>query len=363
MFQTLWSCARVVRGLQPLPTAAPAVSSEPEVQPVCTDHLANCTASRCCNDQDMRCYKKNDEWAVCKRSCVPGICPGDPKKWQTPWTCDDLGNMVDIPEEAPSYSQYLASPNLLQESSSNTSLYCFSLMMAHGYEVDMLRTQLFKQAGIFLCNNYSVYSNQSVMLRPKEGDDKPRIDTDFFVGSMKCEIGGVYNTALNTEIFIMVWKKVFSDGIFEKYDWTVKVDPDAVFLPNRLRDHVSRYLYVSRSTAASRVYLNNCKDGLHGPIEVVARGGMESFSNGILHCEEALRSEFSQFGEDVFLRHCLKLLGVDKADDFGMLTETACDPFPSQPMPCVSGKVAFHPLKSPVKYFECLGQAEMHQPH
>ena len=53
--------------------------------------------------------------------------------------------------------------------------------------------------------------------------------------------------ALNSWIFIAVWKKallfykwercleVLSDGYWREYPWTVKVDPDAVFLPLRAR--------------------------------------------------------------------------------------------------------------------------------
>lgn len=362
-FQTLWSCDRVVPGLKPLLVLPPVSETDlPKLDEHCIEEFHNCTASKCCNDPGMHCFKKNDKWAVCKRGCLPGICPGDPKKWQTPWTCEVLDNALHTDDNKEKMFKLKIPPSVVQDPTADKKLYCFSLMMAQGYEVDMLRTQLFKGAGIFRCENYSVYSNSSVLLRPKIGD-KPRINTDVIPGSMQCEFGGVYNTALNTEVFVRVWKKVFSDNIFTKYDWTVKVDPDAVFLPDRLRDHASRYLYLRLFTSASPVYLNNCKDGLHGPIEVISLGGMESFRSGITRCEDALRGEFDQFGEDVFLRHCLKLLGVVKADDFGMLQETACDPFPDKPMPCVSGKVAFHPLKSPVIYFQCLDQAEMNQPH
>ena len=50
-----------------------------------------------------------------------------------------------------------------------------------------------------------------------------------------------------------------------------KVDPDAVFFASRLRSVVGKY-----EEAAKGVYLNNCKFGLHGPIEAAAaraRGG------------------------------------------------------------------------------------------
>ena len=83
------------------------------------------------------------------------------------------------------------------------------------------------------------------------------------------KIGGTWNTALNTKVFAKVWHRVFDDKLFEESDWTVKVDPDAVFLPWRLREHLLG------ARPQEEVFLNNCRAGLHGPIEVVSRGGME----------------------------------------------------------------------------------------
>lgn len=51
-------------------------------------------------------------------------------------------------------------------------------------------------------------------------------------------------------------------------------------------------------------YLNNCEEGLHGPIEVIPNGGMEVFAGGIGTCIEnaSLLKERDTWGEDVFLR-------------------------------------------------------------
>mmetsp|Transcript_98405 Transcript_98405/g.195128 ORF Transcript_98405/g.195128 Transcript_98405/m.195128 type:complete len:593 (-) Transcript_98405:104-1882(-) len=57
----------------------------------CSDSGENCEDSTCCVSPLMQCYRKNEGWASCKSSCLPGIDYTDPKKFQTPWSCDILG--------------------------------------------------------------------------------------------------------------------------------------------------------------------------------------------------------------------------------------------------------------------------------
>jgi len=227
------------------------------------------------------------------------------------------------------------------------SLFCFSVMMAGGYEEGLLKMQLRKGISIFACEEWSVFSSEKVLLSPGPPVEIRSSD----IGSLKCGIGGPWHLALNSEIFERAWARVFRDEKYTLADWTVKADPDAVFLPARLRGQVGR------ADALANVYLNNCDQGLHGPIEVIARGGMETFRKGIKNCTKELSHEFDQWGEDVFLRHCLGLLEVNRVDNFQLLTEAVC--FDENPVRtgCVSGKVSFHPFKTVDDYLKCHDQA------
>jgi len=229
-------------------------------------------------------------------------------------------------------------------------LFCWALMMPHGYEVSLVRTLLNHGAGIFTCEDWTVFSEGHVELSP---GPPVRIITED-VGSVKCDFGGPWHLALNSEVFIKVWRKVFAEKKYLKAGWTVKVDPDAVVLPDRLR------AMMVKSDPDANVYFNNCDQGLHGPIEILARGGMEVFRRGIDKCVKALSHEFDQAGEDVFLRHCLGLLNVSRVDNFHLLSEDRCMWENPVQTGCVSGKVAFHPFKKPETYFKCLQQARDH---
>ena len=78
--------------------------------------------------------------------------------------------------------------------------------------------------------------------------------------------GGRWNTALNTPVFVAVWKQVLQLPQFKAHAWTVKVDPDTVFFPSRLGK------FLPKSSAS---FLINCNEGLHGPIEVVSRAAVQ----------------------------------------------------------------------------------------
>jgi hypothetical protein len=225
------------------------------------------------------------------------------------------------------------------------TLYCFALVVPRTYEVSLLRMQLTKGVGLYDCDGYAVYSNETVELNP---DSPVPVTSRVVEGSLQCPVGGKFNTVLNSGIFARTWKQVMSDSQYLKFDWTVKVDADAVFLPQRLRER----LRLRKAHSADRVYFNNCKDGLHGPVEIISRAGMKVYSKSVGRCISKLTWEFDEYGEDVFLRHCLGLLQVNRVDDFALLAETFGGAIPQ----CTSGAVTFHPLKTVDEYSNCLAQ-------
>jgi len=51
---------------------------------------ANCTATRCCAEAGLQCYKKNAAWASCRRNCTKNeSMPNDTNK--DPWDCEEFG--------------------------------------------------------------------------------------------------------------------------------------------------------------------------------------------------------------------------------------------------------------------------------
>lgn len=293
------------------------------------------------------------------------------------------------------------------------TLYCLSLMMPFGYEPSLLAEQHKQRVGIFSCDETAVFSNSTTIL--STGKPAP-VNVTLMPGSLAVTYGGRWGTAMNTGVFNRLWTEVVRLGTFRHYDWTVKVDPDAVFFPERLRNvirrrapmssiriqgsvpssvhcseckleghkhetcaqHVQQYQRENKTCAealasAARapptdcgcvcddfacdlanetaMYINNCKWGLHGPIEVFSRRAVASYLAGLPQCIELLKRPW---GEDKFIDQCMQELGVTRVNEYDVLSETACG---EQPSPCGSEDVSFHPFKSIESYFACFGFA------
>jgi len=226
------------------------------------------------------------------------------------------------------------------------SMYCFALVQPEGYEKGLIAMQYQERASIFECDEYGVYSNRKMQVAPG-------VLTSVVNSTLKCPMGGEFGTALNTGIFLAVWAKVIADGRFLYHDWTVKVDPDAVFFPNRLRLIIQEHEEEDRG-----VYLNNCQFGLHGPLEVFSRNAVKTWAVGAGDCVKyfwKLCTGPCGWGEDMFIDQCLqRKLQVRRDDDFRQLFEDHCSP-PKNWDTCENATVAaFHPYKDEKGWKKCL---------
>jgi hypothetical protein len=222
--------------------------------------------------------------------------------------------------------------------------------MPSGYELQLLQLQYQRRVSIFACDSYSVYSNRVVEIA--EG-----LQTGVVNSDLTCTYGGEFYTALNVEIFMAVWVQVVAEARFVSYAWTVKVDPDCVFLPDRLRQKLANHHEDPRG-----VYLNNCKFGLHGPIEVFSRNAAITWARGSAQCMQHFNQQCSgpcAWGEDLFIDQCLwKVLGVKRVDDMSLLVEDHCQP-PANWNSCTDQTyAAYHPFKAADAYSNCLNAAQ-----
>jgi hypothetical protein len=276
------------------------------------------------------------------------------------------------------------------------------------------------------------------------------LTTSVIDSDLHCELGGEFHVAMNRAIFMAVWEKVGKDAEYLKFAWTVKVDPDTVFFPARLRTvlvahqpedrfkkaardahgsavdalrcvvwsdvgdgscadtfewpigeknlhecgvECSRYgnckgfawseeqgciLLGALADAtgagadsgwqqyervpASGVYINNCKYGLHGPIEVLSSAAVAELVRGWERCAGHFDRECGgecAWGEDLFVDQCLwKVLGVERHDVLDdVLLEAHCDPPDGWDDCDKEGQVAFHPFKNVVDYQACSDRA------
>jgi len=324
-------------------------------------------------------FALNRNESGCNAPCAPGTCyfvfRFEGCDTINEWTCD-------LPDNSMSYKcccEYFhsrvnktrpkdPSPALANAMRAfhvkHPTLFCTAMMMPYGYETELLRAQYSHgKVGLFSCDKFKVYSNRSIVLSP-EGES-PNVTTGVIDGPMAGVLGGKFHTVLNTQVFLRFWKKVIANEDAWACDWIVKLDPDTMFVPVRLKALLlTKEGPLGKEHPKHGLWLNNCGVGLHGPIEVLSRGALETFRFGHLKCEEGKPAKHGQ--EDWFLRDCFHELGIQKVDAYNLLFEgtMACQERPSSwhpyRPPCFAPQVAFHPFKAVASWMHCHQETANH---
>jgi len=235
----------------PVSTNAPRQLSQIIVQPPreeCAKTGQNCVAQKCCQTTGYTCYEVHSGYAKCMKACTPGV----------DGTC--LSQVVTS-EASKSDVTYSA-----------TNLFCFSFYTAEtgstkpSYELQLLRTNLFLGTSIFGCESYRVFSDVSTWLSPGKVETVKIDDVENNFHFAKRKRTGTW---INSNMFIQTWRKIKEENMWNSKDWTVKVDADAVFLPQRLRQKLGQV-----EVTANGIYLENCKYvnfGFFGNLEVISK--------------------------------------------------------------------------------------------
>jgi len=229
--------------------------------------------------------------------------------------------------------------------------FCFSAMIPKSSEEALIKAQLVMQTSIFACDSWAVVSSDHRWLG-KEGDQD--LFTTVVNHPMTCkkghygQDGAETNGYLNSGFFMAVWNLLMDDGRPWGFDFSAKVDPDAVFLPDRLASHVGKY-------RGQAVYILNCNKWsaprLYGSLEVFSEKALQMFSAGRERCKKELK--WRGWGEDQFMQECMTLLGVQGQGDFGLVGDANCGGGSCSDQ----YRVAFHGFKTVDGYKNCVGWA------
>jgi hypothetical protein len=218
-------------------------------------------------------------------------------------------------------------------------------------EETLIKMQLKHSISIFACDETVVISADKVKL----GTD--RIGKDVWTWKNPAPSGEVGNLAapgvttnswLNTQVFITAFSTLMSDSKERlwQYEWLVKADPDAVFFPDRIRNHL-------RDHTGQATYFVNCNMGgwkLFGSIEAFSKEAMRRYQDGQGTCSTL---DWHGWGEDSYMQHCMDALGVPATPDFNLVGDSRCS------WAACSDKlrVAFHPFKDLNSWANCWRQS------
>jgi len=264
-------------------------------------------------------------------------------------------------------SEFLLVPNFTATSVGSPSLFCWCIMLTVGnhplgwMEEKLIKQQLELGMGMFACNEWAVMSDISVSLNRWGTNGFPRIPggrpssldmPTWEIGSTMVQTG-VKSNSLNSVIFKKAWDVLRSSRKLESHDWIVKVDPDAVWFPDRLRTHLKVYTVDHGNGLPDDVYLHNCVrfQTMQGPIEVMSKRAATTLQTNMKQCGGLWGTD-----EDQFLVKCLKQFGVSSYIEKTLLNDKHCDGYNN----CYNAwKVAFHPFEETEGFMDCHGKASL----
>lgn len=198
-----------------------------------------------------------------------------------------------------------------------SSMFCFFAVLPHTSEEMLVNAARTRNASIFSCEGHSIYHSTKAEVHTW--------DTGI-------------TTLVNTAAFSKVWFQVKHEGKYLYFDWTVKVDADCVFFPDRLRMKLEEL----KPPADTPLFIKNTLPrftlgGFLGALEVLSKGCVEMYLHNMGDC---LSYMGNRSGEDGFLLDCVVALGVGYMHDVTLL-----HPSPI-PVDCQAGEfAAYHPFK------------------
>jgi len=252
------------------------------------------------------------------------------------WTCDTLGPRTPRKWGWP-------------------SLFCVHVMRVNSYESDIVRAQLGMdgrfRGGIFTCDQYALYASDAPAGTAMGDGPLGPVRTHHFQNAPVWTSKD--GTAANTALFQNVWEAVRWDGLYRCCDWTIKADPDAVILPDRLRWSLGQHL---NQAQGHPLFILTCDKGfadgpmMFGAVEAVTSSALDRYFNSESTCRNM---PWQSWGEDLWLGKCLQSLGVWSQEDKGMVGDALCygsncgDP----------NRGAFHPFKNKDAWMGCYWQS------
>lgn len=279
----------------------------------------SCAAERQCCNRGFQCVVKDAAWTTCfqtvkKTSWVSKNIP-IPGDWE--------GTILGGGRE-----EFAVAAATDGEQVAGTSLYCFMAYLPGSYEVSLMLEAKQDNASVFACDDYDLFK---AWQSAKAGWDTGEA------------------TLSNTDVFIDVWKHMIASGKYLKSDWTVKVDADAVLMPDRLKSH----LQALRPPAYRPLYIKNNgmnagmgNNGFLGAVEVFSKQAVQVYADNQEGCRKTLGLEG---GEDGYFKSCVDALGIGFMVDLELF-----NPDHSAGVCNMGSRAAFHPLKTSKDWRCCI---------
>lgn len=296
-------------------------SHKPWIPPVtdCAWAGDECGKSKCCNDASCA-------WDFSK--CKPYSCYQDgPTATCKPTESWSTGKIIGAARQI----QQLA-PAPKGVTLGGTTLFCFMVVYWQSPEWALADNLKKQRLSITECDGQSVLSGSSVEKTP-------------------------WSTLMNAAAFEKHLQQIREEKTYLQYDWTVKVDADAVFFPQVLKMRLAAL----RVPEGAPAYIRNLdyKFKFQGALEVYSREALQLYFDKGSACAEKVVGMYPKSGEDFVMYRCMEVVGAASIEDLGVLRDNTCGTAcGGASKDCYDGKVAaFHAYRDADSWNKCHGQA------
>jgi len=209
-----------------------------------------------------------------------------------------------------------------------------------------------RKIGLFACNEFAVFTDKKCIISKMEPWGWPYVAEDYEpkdgevlswpLGSTQTGRNGDSSPS-NVWVFVSAWKALSSSGKLHKHQFVVKQDPDAVFVPWRIRWHADRW---PSKDGTVPFFVKNCPGfgSMQGPLEIFSIAMVNAFLPSIDSCGGG------SAGEDSKMEKCAQQFGQSVMDSTA-LEDAYCSH--GTPNCWDGGKIAFHPFKSTESFGKC----------
>jgi hypothetical protein len=220
-------------------------------------------------------------------------------------------------------------------------------MLPCGANTELLSMQVDLNYSIFGCDAFAVYSDTAA-------DLGRGVTAEVFSVDLSCSDG---DDMVSASVYKELWTHVATEGRYDRFDWTIMVDSDSVFFPDRLRRELSgvdrrrpgQPLIKHGRNANTASFFSSCEQELSGHFVVLSSAAVKMLAEDQGTCSVPE-------DESAYLQSCLLEVGASQISDRDdLLASEACHT--EGWAQCQSQHVAFARFVNEVDYKACVVEA------
>mmetsp|Transcript_34095 Transcript_34095/g.79500 ORF Transcript_34095/g.79500 Transcript_34095/m.79500 type:complete len:635 (+) Transcript_34095:51-1955(+) len=223
------------------------------------------------------------------------------------------------------------------------SIFCFSVVGRQ--QADLLSNLFVEGIGLFGCDGHMLFSSLPAEELFKGSETKPAWPTS---GPIVHVLSHSVDQPLGLPAVREVWKRIAEDGRYRRFDWTLKMDPETAFHPDRLRDILSPHC---SATDCDAMVL---QDGatIPGAMQAMTKAAVAELAKNQL--DDSCGDEAAADAEVQCLQKSLTQSGVKLVKEENLMKDFST----SHSMRiCELSQGSFWPFLAWPDYMTCMGQA------